>query len=60
VNIIVERTLQWSQCEWEKDEDCFKKAKWFIEGGSYCERHAKKVLQILKDEGFDVPDIGGD
>lgn len=60
MKIIVERSAQWSQCEWEKDEACFKDAEWFIEDGDYCQHHAEKVLQILKNEGLDVPDIGGD
>lgn len=43
-----------SPCEWEKDDNCFEWAKWHIEGGDYCQSHAEKVIQILKDHGINV------
>lgn len=43
------------QCLWEKKGDeCFDWAEWNIEGDDYCQIHAKKVLQSLKDHGIDV------
>jgi len=44
-----------SQCLWErKDDDCFEWAVWNIEGDNYCQHHAEKVIEILKEYGFEA------
>jgi hypothetical protein len=46
-----------SPCLWErKNDDCSEWADWNIEGDDYCQAHAEKVIEILKQYGFEVED----
>jgi len=35
-------------CQWyKKNDDCWQKAIWFVEGSFYCNKHKEAVLRLL-------------